>query len=249
MNGNPYIDSYISTDPAYSTNGKYDPAKRRDQAGVASVSSLTPAIDTGGGEIYGTAATGPGGTVTGDVGDGTWLSTSSGQQPGHVSDDFNMAIPDVALPVPWAPNFTPLLNQKVNGVTILVQGKVRIYFNGDFKMTGSTAVTLASNATLEIYMGGAMDLSGQCVINPSGITGNCTIYGLPTCRSMKYAGTAEAFARMYAPQAAVEIAGTFDFSGSIVAESLKFSGTCNIHYDEALHSGVPQFRVVSWEEL
>jgi hypothetical protein len=30
---------------------------------------------------------------------------------------------------------------------------------------------------------------------------------------------------------------------------MKFSGSCKLHYDEALHNAVPQFRVVSWEEL
>jgi len=272
MSGTTYADSYISSDTNYSTANRYDPSKRRDNCGMASISSLTPAISTGSGKIYGNAATGPGGTVTGNVGDGSWLFSGSGLQPGHVTDDFNMAIPDVTLPSPWKPWFAPVRNQMFNGVLYeyvlpsgdwqfngsasprgngwLVQGKVRIFFNGDFKMTSSgTALTLAPGATLEIYLGGNMDLTGQCVINPTGITGNCLIYGLNTCKSIKYAGSAEAYARIYAPYAAVEISGGFDFSGSVVSDTMKFSGRCALHYDEAMHKGVPQFRVVSWEEL
>jgi hypothetical protein len=274
MNGNPYLDSYDSSDPAASTGGKYDPTKRRDNAGVASTSSLMPAIDTGGGTVYGMAATGPGGTVSGNVGDGLWLSSHSGQEAGHVSDDFNMAILDVPLPNtkadwhPLPPLFLPGLvngvlytyvipagdweipgNLSPGGVGILIQGKVRIWIKGSLSMSGGTAITLATNANLEVYLGGSMDLSGQCVVNPSGITANCAIYGLPTCTSMKYTGTAEAFARIYAPQAAVEVGGNFDFSGSIVANSMRFSGTANIHYDEALYGDGPAFRIVTWEEL
>jgi hypothetical protein len=274
MNGNPYVDSYDSSDDRYSSNHYYTVSKRRDRVGVSSTSALRPAITTGGGIIYGSAATAPGGNVTGNVGDGIWLQTHSGQQPDHVTDDFNMAIPDVVFPPPgWNPQSSLLLgiNQLVGGITynyvltagdwrfdgnvspsgmgVLVQGKVRVYFHDNFTMNGSTAVTLAPGATLEIYMGGTMDLTGNCVVNPTGIPANCKIYGLNTCTDMKYAGTSAAFAQMYAPYADVRIIGNADFSGSIVAQSLLFSGTANIHYDEALRSDGPDWRVVSWEEL
>src|SRR5204862_5798716 len=88
-------------------------------------------------------------------------------------------------------------NTLPGGVGVLVQGKVRVWFNGDFTMSGSTAVTLAPGATLEVYMGGSMDLAGNCVVNPTGIPANCKIYGLNSCTSMKYAGTSAAFTQMY----------------------------------------------------
>jgi hypothetical protein len=272
MNGNPYIDSYVSSDPRYSTNGRYDVNKRRDRAGVASLSSLRPAVNTGGGKIFGSAATGPGGTVSGNVGDGPWLAANTGLQPDHVTDDFNMAIPDVVFPPPgWTPQYTPLVNQVIGGILynyvlpagdwhfsgnvnptglgIYIQGDVRIYITGNFKMAGNTAMTLAPGATMEMYIGGSMDLAGKCVVNPSGIPANCKIYGLNTCTSMKYSGTAEAYAQIYAPYAAVDIVGDFDFSGGIVASALRFSGTANIHYDESLRGDGPDWRIVSWEEL
>ncbi len=240
--------------------------------GVASLSSLSPAITTGGGEIYGVAATGPGGTVSGDVGDGRWLSTTSGQQPGSVTDDFNMAVPDVALPSPWNPNFIPLPgvgsdgrtytyaltagdwqfngNTSPGGNGILVRGKVRIFFNGDFKMSSGTVVRLEPGATLEIYMGGSMDLSGNCIVNTSKIAANCTIYGLNSCTSMKYRGTSEVYAKIYAPNATIDMGGEFDISGSIVGKIIKLSGEASFHYDEALNTNAgPDFRVVAWEEL
>jgi Tfp pilus assembly protein PilX len=267
MSGTTYADSYNSNygDWDYFLN-------RRDNCGMATISSLTPAIITGSGKIYGSAATGPGGTVTGNVGDGLWHLLGGGLQPGHVSDDFNMAITDVELPKPWAPSYTPTKNVTVDGVTYehvlnggdwqfdgdtspassgwLIQGNVRIFFNGNFKMTaGGASIRLATNSTLEIYMGGEMDVQGTCVVNPAGRPNNCAIYGLPACKSIVYKGDSAAFARIYAPQAYVEIAGTSDFFGSVVADTLKFSGTCALHYDEALNNGIPQFRVISWEEL
>ena len=132
---------------------------------------------------------------------------------------------------------------------ILVQGKVRVYFTGDFKMSSGPSVSLAPGATLEMYMGGSMDLSGHCVINPTGIPANCIIYGLPTCTSMKYSGDAEAYCRLYAPNADITVTGDFDFSGSVVGNRVQFSGNASIHYDEALNGGGPDYKIVSWEEL
>lgn len=273
LNGNTYADSYISSDPMYSTDGMYDPDKKRDNCGMASISSLTPAIAAGACKIYGSAATGPGGTANGIIGDGTWIGAGNNTiQPGHFSDDFNMAIPDVAWPpTNWVPQFAPTKNQTNNGVVYeyifttgdwqlgasspsgngwLIKGNVRLFINGDFKSTlNGPSITIASNSVLELYLAGDMELGGQAVINPGGRTSSCLIYGLNTCTGIKYSGSAEAYARIYAPYAYVEISGGFDFSGSVVSDRMKFSGTSALHYDEALQVGVPQFRVVAWEEL
>ena len=279
LNGNTYADSYISTDPLWSTNGMYNPLRPRDHCGMASVSSLRPAIATGACKIYGTAATGPGGTVTGNVGDGAWLQVNSGLQPGHVTDDFNMYIPDVVWPPTngwnaWNSVTTPatntdgkvyqyVLDGSVNpdyqfagpaanptGNGWLIKGNVRILINGPFQSTlNGPTITLDTNATLQLYLNGDMSLGGQCLVNPSGLTGNIIIYGRNACTSIKLnAGSAFA-GRIYAPQAYVEIAGGFDFFGSVVSDRMKFSGTSSLHYDESLDPGVPKFTVVSWEEL
>jgi hypothetical protein len=108
----PWIDSYDSSNPDYSSTstnydlfpGGYDPIKRKDTAFVGSLSSTTNAIDTGSGEIGGSAATAPGGTVLGNVGSVAWLITQNGIQPGHVRDDFDVTIRDAVIPsVTWVP--------------------------------------------------------------------------------------------------------------------------------------------------
>jgi hypothetical protein len=43
--------------------------------------------------------------------------------------------------------------------------------------------------------------------------------------------------------------GTTDFYGSMVGNRLNFSGTPGIHYDEALGTPNPDYRIASWEEL
>ena len=285
MNGNPYIDSYNSSDPEWSTNGRWDPNKRSDLATIGVVAGGPGVVDTGSnGKIYGSVATGPGGTVVGAVGSGEWFAGgNTGSQSDRVSDDFNMAVPNATLPdnfsstpqtVPTLGLSLPLLDPlriftyvldagdwkfgptSFSGGGVYVRGNVRIWIDGSFTMSGSASVTLAPGATVEIYIGHptstspvAMDMTGNCVINPTGIPSKCAIYGLPNCTSMKYAGTAAAYCKLYAPSADIRITGDYDFSGSMVGRYVRFSGTANIHYDEALAGDAATYRVVRWQEL
>src|SRR2546423_3309937 len=101
FSGSGMLDSFDSSDPAYSTSGKYDPAKRK--AGAIALTNLktADAIHVDAAHIFGTVITGPGGTVTaagGAVGDAGWNATQSGIQPGHSADDANVQFNDEQVP-------------------------------------------------------------------------------------------------------------------------------------------------------
>lgn len=108
MNGNCKIDSFDSLDPNYSTNGRYDASKSKDNGYAGSVYGN---VITGGGKIYGYVGTGPNGTAEGNVGNFAWMSSSSGIQPGHYSKDLNFTFPDVATPS--ASGMSPAVNQTI----------------------------------------------------------------------------------------------------------------------------------------
>lgn len=267
MNGSVLVDSFDSSDPQYSTGGQYVPGKARDRAGVATLSTNRPAIDTGGAEIYGSVATGPGGTAVGTVGDGTWVNTQSGIQPGHFTDDFNMAIDDVTPPAGITSKLAPP-SGVVGGVSytyvlsggdyamllgmndgdMIVTGNSRLYIKGELKLI-SSAIRINPGASLEIYLDGNASIGGGGIVNGTQVAEKCVLYGLPNCTDLKYSGNAQLNARIYAPQAHLNITGGTDFCGSIVANSIRFVGTPAIHYDEALSSSGPEYRIVSWEEL
>ena len=94
---NSNVDSFNAEDPNISTNGKYDPAKRNDQGFIGSVYA---SIDGGGGDIYGSSATGPLGSITNaNVGDLAFHAAGkTGVQPGHYENDLNLSFPDVQAP-------------------------------------------------------------------------------------------------------------------------------------------------------
>jgi hypothetical protein len=276
MSGTNYIDSFDSSDPAYSSNGLYTVSRRLDDVMVGSLSSSKPAIDNGGnGSIYGQAATGPMGTAVGTIGDGAWNANSANAgkaQDGHVTDDFNMAIPDVSAPysvgtsVPaWplspAPRIITLSNDDYRtttlavsaGSTLVISGKVRLYVTSTFSTsgTGLTAgrVTILAGGSLELYVGGTCTLSGAGVVNGTQNAANCAIYGLPTCTAVTYSGSSAFIGQVYAPAAAFTFNGVADACGAFTAKSISLSGSAGVHYDKALGRPSGPYLIDNWAEL
>jgi hypothetical protein len=114
-------DSFNSSDPAYSTNGRYDSTKREAHGDVATDSQLTNSLIIGQANIFGKINTGPNGTATiganGSVGDLAWHTAgNSGAQPGYSANDMNVTLPNVQLPFNGGA-FTPSGGYVTNVVT------------------------------------------------------------------------------------------------------------------------------------
>ena len=134
MNGNNIAtDSFDSSNPSYSTNGQYDPAKRKDKGDVATNSGLVNSLNVGNADILGHVSTGPGGSVAvganGLVGDARFMTDASyrsqkdlnrdGIQDGWSSDDMNVNFADVKIPFTGG-FYTPSggsITQKVVNIT------------------------------------------------------------------------------------------------------------------------------------
>jgi hypothetical protein len=246
LGSNTVIDSFDSSNPLHSANGRYDLLKRKDTAFVATLSSSTnPAIQRG--RIYGSAATGAGGTTTGTIGDGIWQATQTGIQPGHLQDNFNMAIPNAALPTNFNPG-TPLLilpssinvdgDYKLSGGfsgQVTITKKVRLWITGDVRLIGPDFIKVAAGGSLELYLSWVTaEFGGGGVINNNADASTFKIFGLPTCVDMRFRSNAAITAQIYAPVADVDLGGTPDFMGGITAKSVEASGNSGIHFDEAL---------------
>ena len=97
--GNIFTDSFDSLDPTYSTGGRYDATKAKDNGSIGANSGN---LNLGGGKVYGAASTGPTGSLNnGTVGDATWVNAgaNSGKvQTGHYNNDMNLQFPDVSAP-------------------------------------------------------------------------------------------------------------------------------------------------------
>src|SRR5439155_4740001 len=199
---------FDSSDSNYSTNGIYDPAKRKDKAMALTNSKANGAIKMSSAMIYGSATTGPGGSVTiagGTIGDAAWVAGQSGLQPGHFENDANVQFDDVSAPFTFASGLTPLdgtvdgtnygfvvdgavqQNYNLPSATVddthpmVVVGNTTLYIDGDLAVSGNGYIYLAPAATLKLYVGGSMDLGGAGIINGTSRAMNLSIHGLNTC--------------------------------------------------------------------
>jgi Tfp pilus assembly protein PilX len=278
MSGGSIVDSFDSSDPGHSTAGHYDPLKRKDGAIVASISGAKDVLNLGTGNVYGKAASGPGGNVavgsSGGVGDAAWINNpvNDGKvQPGHFADDVNVTLDKVS--VPYSLGLTPLPgfaggtnytyalgdgDYKMGDCTIpggqkmVVTGKARLYVTGDFTTSGSGFVYLTPGASLELYLGGSTaTISGSGVVNSEQSTSAMSIYGLPGLTKIVYSGSSAFIGTVYAPQAAFTLSGSAAASGAAVAKSFTMTGGMNFHYDEALGGGggPAKYQIASWREL
>ena len=279
MNGNNVLtDSYDSRRPAYSTNGRWDASKRRDHGDIASNDTLTNIVNVGNANIWGNVATGPSGTVAlgpnGAVGDAAWQNGGNhGIQPGHSTDDMNVDFPDVVMPASSAAWLPPLsgsggyqyvfsvsgdyrISGTVNGSILVTAPNVRLRVDGGWTFNGnSDGLTIGTNASIKIYLNCASaNITGQGIINTAGTPDQCYIFGTSALTSLDIGGNGEATCAIYAPYANVTMHGggssVQDFSGAVVANTFRFTGHYNVHYDEALgRIGLYRgFVLTSWDE-
>jgi len=274
ISGGALIDSFNSTDPAKSTGGMYDPAKRSAQAVVATSSKVAGAVKIGNLDIYGNVAVGPGGTVdknNGTIGDVAWVSNpvNDGQiQPGHFTDDVNLFIPNVQMPSPFAglPPVGGVVGTTVydyilpagdwtvpsingNSTKILVTGKARLFVPGSTTIGNNGSITVDSTGSLEFFTGGNVDIKGT--VNNPGLAKSLSFLGLPSCTLMNINAGGNLALSVYAPQADVTINGGGEGSGAVVANTFRLSGGMRWHYDEGLQGDPLEGRYVaaSWTEL
>ncbi len=263
------IDSFDSA----VTGGQYNPTQATAQAFVAVASSTAGALKVA--SVYGDVATGAGGNVTvsgNGVGDAAWVNSAPGTvQSGHFKDDFNQTFADVAAPftggylTPTAgtvngTNYDYVLSggdYKIpsvalgGGKRVLIQGKNRWLVDDKFTVAGGGWVLLEPGATLDLYVGGDVTISGSGIVNAAQKTTSLSLFGLPTCTKINYSGSSQFIGTIYAPSAKLTISGTGGVSGSAVVDQAVMSGGSSFHCDTALYgsgSGA-KYVIISWNEL
>lgn len=270
MSGNNLgTDSYDSLDPNFSTpTGGYDPAKTKAHGNVATDASLTNSVDVGNATIRGDVSTGPKGTVK--IG-------PQGIVTGKITDDMNVAFPDVTVPFAGGGyqtsdngsrtvsgvSYTKVFDggiYKINSLSlsgqqkVLINGDVSIWLPAGFSMSAQGQFTIAANAKLTIYAGASCSISGNGFLSNADAS-RCIIYGLPTCTSLSFSGNARYTGCIYAPSADFSMSGggndPYDFAGASITKTVTMSGGFNFHFDEALKTRGPGrgFIITSWNEM
>jgi hypothetical protein len=273
--GNAGVDSYVSSDPAYSTGGLYDASKRRDRGSAGSVSVATDAVAISNSDIWGYVATGgsqpqagPNGTIRG-------TTTPAGVKidSSRITTDFTANFDPVSPPTSFGLIYTDISGNATigtagttttakaanmlnsNGRTIEILGDVTLYVTHEVDIKGELVVR--PNSSLTLYVAGNFYAGGTGAVNQTGLPENLIIYGTTTTaggQTIKLHGNGILHGAVYAPNASVELKGggsSGEMCGSVVAYDVTITGNYQFHYDEALAdlgSGNP-FGVVRWREL
>ena len=264
---NSIVDSFDSRVGPYSFLTHKDGAVLMANAGTAG------SVDIGPAQIYGKAATGPGGTVTvdnlngGSLGDLAWhAGGNKGIQTGTTSDDVNASFPSNSPPsgaffTPAAgtvggTNYTYVLDsgsyQKSSfiigsGGKAIVRGNVELYVTGTFAMSGSGYLWIAPGASLKIYVNGTFAVSGSGIVNGTGQAANLTLLGLNGNTSCAYSGSSAFVGIINCPEAAVALSGSGGVYGVVTSKTIIVSGGAGLHYDEGL-GGSGRYVVTAWNE-
>jgi len=266
MSGGGIVDGFDSRNGAYST------ATNRNATGeIATTSTAANALNIGTGKVFGTATTGPGGTISlsgGAIGDVSWVTNHTGAEAGWTNNNMNASFPTNAPPG-GGPYFAPTVSTAGgSNVTLVpsgtyemssftssdstkpmfVSGNATVWVTGSFTVSGSGYVWIQPGASLKLIVGGSMTVSGGGVVNGTSLASNCSLVGLPGCTSITYSGSAAFVGTINAPQAALTVSGSAGAYGAAIVQSANLSGGASWHYDDALGTG-NGIAMLSWREM
>ena len=268
-NNGPTVDSFDSGDPAFSTDGRYDPAKNKDGGDVATFSNLFYSLDIGNAKVMGHVAPGEALVLgpNGSIGSKAWVEANTGIEPGWVTDDTGLNGYWVVAPFTNAP--APL-SGTIDGVTyayVLESGSyllpsLSVSSSDRMRVTGHSVLCVQNNilissggleideqASLKLYAGGdSTHITGGGVVNKSGKAVSFQYYGLPRNLSLWVYNEPTITNRsligtICAPDAHLEMNpygnDSFHFSGAIVIKNARIFNSCHLHFDESLLRGGP----------
>jgi hypothetical protein len=126
----------------------------------------------------------------------------------------------------------------------------RIYVTGNFTLGNGASLSIKTNASLQLYVGGSqVNVTGAGIVNAAQNMNALTLYGLSTLTNIT-AGNGTIFGGIIvAPQAALQITGTGNVSGSAFVRSVVLGGSGVFHCDNSLASSTLKYVITSWNEL
>jgi hypothetical protein len=276
MSGGSYTDSFDSSNPAYSTNGQYDPTKRQSHGDIATNVSGSLS-DLKGMFVYGNASSN-GGTIA---------NTANVQ--GTVTNNFQTTIPDIADPVFPTVAITPTaINNPAAPVTLTggpaaspayfklsaltisngaqplilapsapgVESYINIWVTGKTTVSGSGFIQQMPNVHVTFYCDQDVTISGGGVMNQTNTASYLQVFGVTPASGtpkMTISGSGSFVGVLNAPAFAMTISGSASFVGAAIGNSVTISGSGGFHYDQQLSNvsgpGTPaSYTYSSWVE-
>ena len=249
------VDSYDSSDPRYSINGMYDPAKTKDGGDVVLGWGVEGFQDLGNSKIKGKLFTVSNTTVTvgpnAQIGSTEWHAAgNTGIEPGWWTENLGPTY----MPRPVDPLFTTgaapapgTAENRAYNYVMSTGDYVLNTLNGDVLVVGNArllvlsncsahAIVISTNASLQIFLAGDASFAGIANLNADATA--FQVYGLASNYQISFGGNSSLAGLIYAPNAYCYMNGggadMIDFAGAFVVRSLIVTGHYTFHFDESL---------------
>lgn len=130
-----------------------------------------------------------------------------------------------------AENLQTDLLQLTGTTTFRVSGHRKIRVNGDFRFDDNVVIDIPNDASLTLYVAGAVKMNGNGIVANTGKSPpRFIIYGMGS-NPIDLIGNADLYAIIDAPNSAVSMGGKAVLYGAILAASLSVSNNAAIHND------------------
>lgn len=253
----------------------YSTAVRSDRGGVATLALQNSSMLVNQANVWGYVATGGAEPEVGVLGSVRGADTAAGVRidPARVSTDFSASLPVITAPVDgtllaavgdtlgtvgqatkWR-----IASISLNGnKTLTILGDVTLILTAStgsaLDVTGNASIIVPDGSTLTVYVESDLKIAGNGLTNGNTRPGTIHVWGTSTSaagQSIQLAGNGALKAVVYAPNADVKLNGNGDIMGSVVGNTVTFTGNAAFHYDESLanEGADTSFGISRWREL
>jgi hypothetical protein len=274
LNGGAFTDSYDPTDPAKSTNGQYDAAKRQGHGSIASNSngSLSKLNKM---YVYGNASSNAGAMVDTQNVQGTLYNNYSTSVAAVSDPTFSSSTvasinnPKYGVTLTGGTATSPA-NYVVSNLTVsksaaplilapAVTGQesyINIWVQGPLNVSGSGYIQQLPGVHVTFWVDGNISFGGTAFDNENTSASYLMINGVTPASgpapTININGNASFVGVVNAPAYNLNISGGGNFSGAFIVQSATLNGKGGFHYDESLGSlaggGGHGYKMASWVE-
>lgn len=119
---------------------------------------------------------------------------------------------------------------------ISIEGAVRIFVDGDLELRGSSIVSLAEGAELDLYLSGSLSKVGNLVIGAAGDTPASRAIRIFVAggETIELVGHSIFEGSIYAPAADIDFRGNFQVLGALFARNIVGRGHMLVRFDAGL---------------
>jgi hypothetical protein len=268
MDSNSRTDSYDSELGDYASqavNGSGSNAYANTEGDIGSNGDITMNSNIG---VWGDANPGPGGTVTGDLGNISGTTTPMAATI-DLPDIVVPGIPPSGAPLIVSSDGTMLPSGDYNYTTLQVNNNNDLTIIGpatidDFKLkSGAELIIDASAGPVEFFVLNDFVLNSNTVISSLDALAGDVAFNLLSDNildpgvdvdfdedAVDFDSGSRMYGTIYAPSAEITVDSNFELFGALIARRVDLDSNCRIHYDETLatasESGEIEYESLCW---